>query len=359
MIQPTRTGLHVLRPEPGVYRNVSWERYRKIDAVNQSSLKNILVSPHEYQAKLERDLESKALMAGSGIHGLVLEPRSVGSKFAVWPGDRRGLVWQAVDTIHDFGLEEFHRYFVVFDGEARRGKVWTTFKDKNAGMFILTQTEWEEVNGFISANTAASNPFQDRSIVTATEWEAWSRYAEAVKDSPYAAELTRRGPAEWNELTLVWEEEGILCKARIDRASIVDNRLVIRDLKTTREKTRADFARAAHKLGYDFQAAWYLRGIEALTGKRLHHYEFLFYTIEHECLDVGCYYLPEEGISCGRLLIERALKSYRECQALGIWPGACPVADELTEYRAWKLESELGEIEDLQEEPVEGAEVLV
>jgi hypothetical protein len=67
------------------------------------------------------------------------------------------------------------------------------------------------------------------------------------------------------EQTLVWEEAGgVGCRARLDW--LRDDRAAIDDYKTARSANPEKFTRTLFDHGYDVQAAFYLRGLEALTG---------------------------------------------------------------------------------------------
>jgi hypothetical protein len=79
------------------------------------------------------------------------------------------------------------------------------------------------------------------------------------------------------EQTLVWEEDGVTCRAMLDW--LHDDHQAIDDLKTTgRPRTRASGAAHVRDIGADVQVAFYLRGLRALTGARP---EFRFVVVEN------------------------------------------------------------------------------
>lgn len=320
--------LHLRNPQPGIYRSVPFKKYAKVDAINQTSLKKILVSPLEYQACLAgMDEDSPALQFGRVEHLLVFEPRSVHARVAVWPGERKGLAWEVVKAYNERS-KDFR--FVVYPGAARRGKDWTAFKEANTDAFILTQPEADQANAFIAKNTNKANPLWKRELITQTEFDRLKTMAKAVAKHPLGQILQKTPQTQqWRELTLVWREElkqggTILCKARLDMVWVnEDLEEIIVDLKTTRRKTRVEFARDCREYGYDFQADWYCRGWRALTGRKvLHNYQFQFLTVEGDHLDVNRYWLPEDALICGRVKVQRALDRLTFCQSMKYWPGA-------------------------------------
>ena len=64
--------------------------YFAFDAVNATSLKQLLKSPREYQHHL-RNPKPKTInmVLGSAIHCLTLEPMHFDSRYAVWDGESR------------------------------------------------------------------------------------------------------------------------------------------------------------------------------------------------------------------------------------------------------------------------------
>ena len=175
----------------------SFTAYRRIDAVNWSSLKNMARSPLHYKHGLTNDRpDTPAMALGRAVHKAVLEPRDFPLTYTVWRG-------------------------------FRRGKDWTTFKSVNeeAGLEVLTEDEY------------------DKCLAIQT----------AVEQHPVAGPLLTGGDAE---KTLLWTDgaTGLKCKARAD---YVRGTTLI-DLKTTRSLDERDFQRTYHGFKYNCQLAMYL-----------------------------------------------------------------------------------------------------
>lgn len=67
------------------------------------------------------------------------------------------------------------------------------------------------------------------------------------------------------EQTLVWDDSGVLCRARLDW--LHDDHRTIDDYKTTTSAELGWFSgKGIYNHGYDLKAAFYLRGVKALTG---------------------------------------------------------------------------------------------
>lgn len=342
-----KRSMDIRKPEPGIYEGISFKRYCKIPAVNQSTLKEILKSPKHYRAATEKaEQDTPAMRDGRIIHSLVLEPRSVSSRVAIWPEERRaGLVWEAVEWIWQgeftnapARLERMVEKFRTFSGEARRGKEWKTFKAEfdadaeNADKKILTAPEMAAAWEFIKANDSGRTPFETRELVTQAEWDRLKEIADAMREHPLSGPLKIRKSDKgnaWRELTLIWIENtdagDVLCKARLDLVRLAEEGSplpVVRDLKKTATDSEREFAGTVRRYGYDFQREWYCRGWDKLTGQWLPASNFRFVTVgalaPH---DVNDYALPEVALHAGKYHVERALDRLAECRASDTWPG--------------------------------------
>jgi hypothetical protein len=120
------------------------------------------------------------------------------------------------------------------------------------------------------------------------------------------------------EQTLVWDEDGVTCRARLDW--LRDDLAACDDLKTTsRSANPLAYSRALYAVGGDVQAAFYLRGIEALTGARP---AFRWIVVETSPPYVLTPIAPGlDVLALGEAKVERALKLWRRCLENDKWPG--------------------------------------
>lgn len=101
----------------------------------------------------------------------------------------------------------------------------------------------------------------------AKHWAAVERMVEAVRSQLGGLDVDPPLFSDGKpEQTLVWDHEGaVACRARLDW--LRDDRQAIDDLKTTgRSANPYEWSRSIFNMGYDVQAAFYLRGLKAITG---------------------------------------------------------------------------------------------
>lgn len=146
------------------------------------------------------------------------------------------------------------------------------------------------------------------------------------------------------EQTLVWEEPGgVTCRARLDW--LRNDLATIDDLKTTsRSASPEHYSRALFNVGGDVQAAFYIRGVQELTGETP---EFRWVVVETQPPYALSVVAPGPDIlTIGRKKVEYALDTWRRCLSTGVWP-AYPTHvcyAELPQYEEARwLEKELRE----------------
>lgn len=120
------------------------------------------------------------------------------------------------------------------------------------------------------------------------------------------------------ERTIVWEEpNGVKCRALVDW--LRDDLAAIDDLKTTAKSADpAAYARALFSVGGDVQVAFYLRGVERLTGVRP---EWRWIVVENTPPYALSVVAPTPGIiELGHRKVERAITLWRDCLETDVWP---------------------------------------
>jgi exodeoxyribonuclease VIII len=244
---------------------LSFDEYRAITACNWSSLKHMSKSPAHYQEALQNPpTQSPALLLGSALHTLALEPNFFPERYAVVP--------PGIDRRTKAGREAF-----------------AEFEASAAGKAILT-------------------PDQDNTV---------RQMAAAVLRHPTASRLLSM--CGQRELSVGWtdEETGTPCKCRIDAYS-KGNGLVV-DLKSSDDGSPAAFARTCAKYGYHGQSSFYLDGLQAAGAYAT---QFLFVVVEkNPPYAVAVYLCDEPMIDAGRLKYQECLRLHAECSAADNWPG--------------------------------------
>lgn len=246
----------------GLIPGIPIEEYHRGPATSKSQLDQLAKSPAHYLASLTAPRkETAAMRIGSLFHGLVLEPERV--KIAVAP---------------------------VCDKRTKDGKAtWEAFCAENVGAEIVTAEEGEMLTGMVASVRA--HPA-----------------ASALLSGPGIAE----GSAYW-----VDEYSGELCRCRPDfyRSDLG----IIVDLKSTRDASPKEFAKAIANYGYHRQSAMYADGVEAATGDYIKG--FVFVACESTApYAVAVYQLDMQGVEAGRIEYKRLLLDLADCKSSGKWP---------------------------------------
>lgn len=150
------------------------------------------------------------------------------------------------------------------------------------------------------------------------EWDAALRMAEAARiqvdgfqDAPPLFDAGKP------EQTLVWEEDGVMCRARLDW--LRDDLLAIDDYKTTATSAHPDRwpRKTMFDIGGDLQVAFYLRGMAALTGftpdwRFVVQENYPPYALSVVSLTPGALELAQKRVAS-------AIRTWRSCMESGLW----------------------------------------
>lgn len=241
-------------------------KYDAIDAVNISSLKELVRSPLAYQHRLRTRKETRAMRLGTAAHTAVLEPARFIEDYTVW--DQRTASGRL---------------------RPRNGKDWEAFVSANTGKVILTETDYLHAINIRNAVRGNENAM---------------RYLE-IGDP---------------EVTLTWVLDGVARKGRADWLSIIDGEPVIVGLKTGRDCRPIPFGNDSARMGYHLQWAWYFDGYYAITGVAPRMIEIMVESAPPH--DVAVYRIPDEVLDVGRDTYQGLLEKLKECQEAKAWPGA-------------------------------------
>jgi hypothetical protein len=123
------------------------------------------------------------------------------------------------------------------------------------------------------------------------------------------------------EKTLVWNERGVACRARLDW--IHNGGLVIDDLKTS----AVDFSRWTQKTlwdnGYAIQACMYQRAVQACYGTTFTDFRFVLAETTAPYA-VSVIDLAPTTIAFANEQLDWAIETWRRCLSTGEWPGYPP-----------------------------------
>lgn len=160
--------------------------------------------------------------------------------------------------------------------------------------------------------------------VKTEQWETVQAMAAALRQHPEASALFEPGSG-LAEQSLFWEDHkfGVWRRARPDwlpHWRRHDGTMVIPDYKTCVSANPDDLEKALVQHGYHQQAAWYEDAVTAVLGEP--KVEFVFVFQEKTPPFVVSVMQPETvALELGRARNRLALRLFRECRELGVWPG--------------------------------------
>lgn len=141
------------------------------------------------------------------------------------------------------------------------------------------------------------------------------------------------------ERTLIWDDGGVWCKARLDW--LHDDWMTIDDLKTGAGSSHPDaWKRRVYERGSDIQAAFYLRGLVAVGQDTFgpgHEPSFRWIVAENSYpFATSVVSLSPEGLAHASDQVEQAIQLWRKCLAADSWPGY-PTRTCYVDPPAWSL----------------------
>lgn len=224
--------------------------YHKIEALSASGAKQLLKTPAHYLSGKTFRQPTKAMILGTAVHTLVLEPEKFDDEIIVSP---------------------------KFDMRTKFGKqAREEFEEASKGKLVLDEYEFDKARGI----------------------------SDSLRSHPFFKEHVKGGKAE---TTMLWEQYGVQCKARVDYVA----NDVIYDVKTCQDASPNGFAKQIANFQYHVQAAHYLIGLNKLREVPLETHRFVFLAVEssppYAC---GIYTITAEGLTLGAALMKRAAAAY-------------------------------------------------
>ena len=257
--------------------------YDAIKAHNFSSLRLLARSPAAYRYWQDNppSPDSDAMLRGRLAHLAVLEPERLAS-VVIWDGRRAGREWESASA----------------------------------------------------AALAAGTEIAPRAM-----FDAARAMGAAARRNPDAARLLADARTE---ATLTWADAvtGLLMRGRLDAVS-ADGAAII-DLKTTRDASPDAFGKSAWASHYHVQAAIYVDGYKAATGREASYY---LLAVEAEAPHVSQVYEVEDWLlDVGRDTYRAWLHTWKACDESGVWPGYfTTTAPQPLRVPRWALPDELRE----------------
>lgn len=189
-------------------------------------------------------------------------------------------------AVHTMALEpgKFDEEYAIFNGFAKKGKLWEEFKEANKGKIVLSTPQHVRVQ----------------------------RYYKSIMRQKAALPLLSGGIAEH---TMCTELQGVKVKARCDY--IIPDKGIIIDIKTTSKPAGLEmFKLTVNQYSYQLSAALYSQVAYDLYRK---NFDFYFIVVSKSDLKTDVYKLSLESAAIGHNMVNKALVKYKKCVETGNW----------------------------------------
>lgn len=280
--------------EPGIYEGLTFDQYRRIDAINHSTLKKFSqMSPYQFKYHLDNDSlfpETKALIDGRRIHESVLEQETFKEKYVHYP-------------------TKWEPYKEMLPAEM----IKNLKKDPNR-MFDGRTKECRLIKKLFEGKVK-----DHQEIIDYTDYYMYEQIRKSVHNNDAFQKL--RDGAKF-EVTLVWidKETGLKCKGRLDLDSGENKRAYFCDLKSAKSANPVEFRKAMWKYNYNSAAAFYMDGAVAL-GHRPFKAAFWIVVEKKEPWYCHPFYVKANSnwIESGREWYKKWIEKLHYCQSTGDW----------------------------------------
>lgn len=290
--------------EPGIYNDISFDQYKKIDAINHSTLTKFMEeSPFHYYYKREKGnlwKSTKALNEGRVIHEAVLEPENFKEKYVKEPND-----WRSYEK---FMSDQEVEYCEEKEAEAGR--------EGQGGMSFL--------HGGSNAYGKIMNIFEaklgdDKEAISPELLNKCRQIRENVKENQACQNLFEGANFE---VTMVWidEETDLKCKGRLDVNSQMKGYAC--DLKKSRTTNPKWVPNEVMKYNYNSQASFYMDGAEKLGMEKIKAFVWILVEAEDPHYILPYYTRANsDWITTGRSWYKQAIEKLHYCRRTGDWHG--------------------------------------
>lgn len=289
--------------KPGINRHVPESDYFALDACSNSRLTDLLDSPAECKFQIDHPSQpTQAMTLGSIVDCLVFTPR-----------------------------EFWHRFIVFGQCSATTAKGQRCSKTANRIVSGDLDGDLVQVCGLHADGLDDLNRLRS---VSQDDLALCEGMRHAVLQHSTASQII--GECEDFQTSLLWDFQGMPCKARLDGAAWCLDGGTIVDLKKTSPRGSSDskdsFSRTLYNYGYHRQAAFYRWGA-VQCGKMVNNVVFIVVDESkvrsrlksgsadpklNECVHV--YRIKDESLYWGEAQLQPLLAQYYRCWRSGLWP---------------------------------------
>jgi len=250
--------------EPGIHAGIPSDRYHSLPHLSASMLKKLRRSPAHLRYSMDHPQpDTEALAFGRLLHSMILEPDQVESQYVFAP---------------------------KLDKRTKEGKA-----------------AWEALQS------------DGRQVVSVEDRDKAAAMVAALRNDSGIASILWDCEGS-NELTYLWSDDGLDCRARIDRVCEWRGMRCFVDYKTTQDASPDGFPYEARRHGYGIQCAHYLNGDRALTDAE--RPTFIFIAQEKEPPYMPALAVVEdEFVELHEPIVRGLVEQYRVCLSDNYWPG--------------------------------------
>lgn len=261
--------------KPGIYYDLSAEEYHK-DPCPIPSLSSSI---------------AKKICLESPLHAKCAHPRLSGIPEIFEHKENFDIGTAA----HSVLLEGDTSKIVVVEANDWRTKAARAARDqaKQNGLVPVLRKKWYDVEAMVDA------------------------IRDDLSDHNQAFDMFKGGNPE---VTLIWEEDGVWCRARLDY--LHSDHKNIDDYKTRSGTANPEAITRSvmREEGWDIQAAWYLRGLCKLTGEIDAVFRFAVQETSRP-YPTSVVALGPDLMELAERKVEYAMRVWKECLGSGEWPG--------------------------------------
>lgn len=244
--------------------------YKRINKVNQSSLKKILISPNAYRKAVSKYEESTEthFVFGSLVDDMLLAPKTVDDKY---------YKMESANISDTLKLITLYVYESVKESFSGRTIEWYPLFDHEYVSFILEgcskydyQPRWGNDAKIKNIVKDCSDYFtsliksDNKIIISKEDYNKATICVASLKADPYTGYYLRKAENIdiYTHVVIEFEIKGVECKGELDEIYIDHFNKTIQpiDFKTTGKQVNG-FEYDFWKYRYDFQAAFYKEGL--------------------------------------------------------------------------------------------------
>lgn len=267
-----------MKLEPGIYLDIDWETYKKVEGINPSTLKKSMRSMKHLKRAIDGEIpppKPETVAVGQAVHCMIAGEEN---RLAVMP---------------QFELDAEN---VTATGKPSKTKTTSYYKSKKEA--------WEAENA-------------DVQVLSDVQMNTARKIVREIENNVAARQLIGESK---HEITAVAEIEGVLCKTRLDGAVAASKR--VWDLKVTSDIEPRTLYHQSKRMGYYFQFAFHCLVCMNAGKNRFAVDRYDMIAAENGGdYDVAVVEVPFQLLDDWMVRVKSKIRQYRESKESNFWPG--------------------------------------